>query len=135
MKKALKLILILLAVIAVGFLVTVYFVRSTGRWIDTVTWEEPSLQSVEDGVYTGSASFDMPTGTASANTAVTVRVTVKNHRYESVEIVDPKELVQSMTPFAETVVTEQTVHPDAVSGGTVTKTLVLMAVVDAVSRE
>lgn len=139
MKRWMIVLLIVIAVLAGGFVTVGYFVRSTSAWVHTLAWDEPSLARVPDGVYQSTVSLKMPPGTAAANATATVKVTVKNHRYEAIEVTAPPPIAASMTTYAQVVVDRQSVHPDAISGGTVTKTLVLMAaakaVMDAVGSE
>jgi len=120
------------AVLAVGFLLVLFYIRSTSNWAKNLTWPEPNLATVADGVYEGTATVSMPPGTASANHSVTVRVTVSGHRYAAIEVIAPQQVRGPMTDYAQTVVSEQSLHPDAISGGTVTKSLVLMAAANAV---
>ncbi len=120
------------AVLAIGFLLVVFYVRSTNSWAKTLKWDEPNLSAVADGVYEGTAAVDMPAGTAAANTSVTVRVTVTSHRYSAVEVIAPERLAGPMAGYAGFIVSAQSLHPDGISGATVTKSLVLMATANAV---
>lgn len=135
MKRWMIVLLIVVVVLAGGFLTVAYFVRSTSTWARTLTWPEPNLTDVADGVYEGTVSLKMPPGTAAANTTATVRVTVRNHRYEAVEVTAPPPIATGMTRFAQIIVDEQTLRPDAISGGTITKSLVLMAAAKAVGSQ
>jgi uncharacterized protein with FMN-binding domain len=133
MKRWMFVVLGIACVLAIGFVVTGYFVKSTSNWAKTLTWEDPSLKQVADGVYTGTARLDLPVGTAAANSRATVRVTVKDHRYRSIEVTAPREIAKGMTEYAQMVIRSQSLKPDVISGGTVTKSLVLMAAANALT--
>lgn len=135
MKRWMIAVLIVVVVVAAGFFTTTYFVKSTQRWAQSLTWPNPSLEGVADGVYEGTAAVRMPAGTAAANTTATVRVTVKDHRYAAIEVVAPRPIVSRMTDFSQVVVRDQSLRPDAISGGTVTKKVVLMAAAKAIGAE
>lgn len=126
---------ILIVVVVVGGFFTVFFyVRSTQAWVRALELPEPNLAAVADGVYEGASRLELPAGTAAANTSASVKVTIQDHRYAAVEVIAPKAIAASMTKFAQIVIARQTVRLDALSGATVTKTAVLLAVADAVSN-
>lgn len=132
MKRWMFIVPIVLVVLAAGAFAVRYYVKATHNWAAALTWSEPDLATVEDGVYLGSASITMPVGTAAANVEATVRVTVRDHRYTAVEVLGPSDAVKGMNDFAQIVIQRQSVRPDAISGATVTKKIILMAVVNAV---
>lgn len=125
-------VLLIVVVLVGGFFTVVFYVRSTRAWVRALTLPDASLVAVADGVYEGTSHLKLPRGTAAANTSATVRVTVKDHRYTAVEVLAPKRIASSMTDFAQIVVRRQTTRLDALSGATVTKTAVLVAIADAV---
>lgn len=133
MRRRLLVLIIAIAVLGGGAGIVVYLLRSTSNWADTLAWQEPDLSQVADGTYFGSASVNMPAGTVAANTTTTVKVTIKNHRYVSIEIVNPPAATGPMSKLAHAVVETQSVKPDSISGATVTKSLLLMAVANALT--
>ncbi len=120
--------------LAAGLFSIRYYVKATHDWASSITWDDPNLLVVADGIYLGCARFAMPAGTAAANTEVTVRVTVKDHRYAAIEVVGPSPAVKGMNDFAQMIIARQSTKPDAISGATVTKKLILKAVAAAVSE-
>lgn len=128
-------ILLIVVVLVGGFFTVFFYVRSTQAWARALALPEPSLVAVADGVYEGTSHLRLPAGTAAANSSATVRVTVKDHRYTAVEVLAPKAIASSMTDFAQIVITRQTTHLDGLSGATVTKAAVLLAVANAVSQK
>lgn len=133
MKRWMIIVLGVVVVLAIGFFVVLYFVRSTSEWAKTLTWDEPNLAAVADGEYEGSANLKMAPGTAAANTTATVRLTVKHHRYTAIEVLGPAQIAPNMTRYAQIVVERQSVRPDAISGATITKSVVLMAAANALA--
>lgn len=134
MKRWIIVTIITVGALAIGFGVTAFYAGSTSRWAKTLTWENPSLAAVADGVYEGQAAIRMPTGTAAANTSASVRLTIRDHRYAAIEVVGPAPVARRMTQYAQLIISNQSLRPDAISGGTVTKSLVLMAASNAITR-
>lgn len=134
MKRWHIVVLSVAVVLIAGFFVVRYYVRSTGTWAQGLTWPNPDLSLVSDGTYEGSSALTLPPGTAAANTKATVRVTVRGHRIATVEVLEPPALANSMQDLTSRVIDEQTVRPDHISGATVSKITVLMAIADAVDR-
>jgi uncharacterized protein with FMN-binding domain len=137
MKKAIKRIIIVLAVITVLAAAAMIPITITKSWVATVTWDDPKLDNLADGDYPGEAVLSLPPGAAAANPAVKVVVHVKDHRYTGFEIVSPAPLAETLKPLGDLVVAQQTLKPgvDAVSGGTVSKIAFLSAVANAVSTK
>ena len=134
MKRWHIVVLSVAVVLVAGFFVVRYYVQSTSTWAQGLTWSNPDLSLVSDGTYEGSSALTLPPGTAAANTKTKVRVTVRDHRIAAVEILEPPTLANSMRDFASTVIDRQSVRPDNISGATVSKITVLMAIANAVGR-
>ncbi len=134
MKRWHIVVLSVLVVLIAGFLVVRYYVRSTSTWAQSLTWPNPDLSLVADGIYEGSSALDLPPGAAAANTTATVRVTVRGHRLSAVEILKPATLANSMRDLTSAVIDQQTLRPDRVTGATVSKITVLMAIANAVGQ-
>lgn len=132
MKRWVLVVLLLGVVLIGGFFTVVSYVRSTRAWARALELPQTDLAIVADGVYEGTARLRLPRGTVAANSTATVRVTVRDHRYEAVEVIAPQAIARQMTDFAQTVVSSQSLRVDTISGATVTKTAVLMAIAHAV---
>jgi uncharacterized protein with FMN-binding domain len=122
-------------VLVAGFTLVTFYVKSTSVWAKSLQWPDPDLSALADGTYEGSSSLKMPVGTAAANTTATVRVTVENHRYTAIEVVRPPAIGSTMAAFAKSVIDQQSLRPDSISGATITKAVVLMAAANAVSGD
>lgn len=133
MKRWMIVVLSLVAAMAIGLFVVSYFVRSTSRWAQSLHWPDPDVAALADGEYEGTATLKLPPGTAAAGASATVRLRVHNGRYEAIEVVAPDTIKGPMTAFAQVVIERQSLRPDAISGGTVTKAAVLAAAANAVS--
>jgi uncharacterized protein with FMN-binding domain len=134
MKKKGRVFIIILACLLAIFAVVFFYVRRTSAWVKSITWGEPELSSVADGDYTGESHLVLPVGTAAANAYFKVTVHVGGHRYRSIDVVAPAEGAGVAKGIAQRVIDAQSVHPDAVSGATVTNTAFLTAVDDALGR-
>ncbi|HUX50681.1 MAG TPA: hypothetical protein VMW73_07775 [Spirochaetia bacterium] len=132
MKRWMTVTFAVVLVVGAGVGISGFYSQSTSRWLKSVTWSDPSLASVPDGEYTGSAHLDMPAGTAAANSRATVRVTVRSGRYVAVAVSEPAPIAKSMTDYAQLIVVNQSLRPDVISGATATKVVTLMAVANAI---
>jgi uncharacterized protein with FMN-binding domain len=90
------------------------------------------LRTVPDGVYESAYTIVVPS--AAANKTVKVRVTVAGGRYESIEIIQPRNLgnAKLYKDLIARVEETQALSLDAVSGATITSTAVLKAIESAV---
>lgn len=133
MKRWMIVLLLVVVVVVGGFFTVVYYVGSTRAWVQALELPATNLAAVADGVYEGTSHLKLPSGTAAANSTASVRVTVRDHRFASIEVIAPEPIAARMTEFARTVVDRQSTRLDALSGATVTKVAVLLAIADAVS--
>jgi uncharacterized protein with FMN-binding domain len=134
MKKGIRRLLIILSVLVVLAGVVIGVIVATKGWIASVRWEDPSLAQIADGDYPGEAAISLPPGTAAANPAVKIKVTVQDHRYNAFEIIDPPGVAPALLDFAKEIVAKQSLKVDAISGGTVTKVAFLKAIGDAIAK-
>jgi urocanate reductase len=91
------------------------------------------LAAVPDGVYESRYTIVVPS--AAANKTVKVRVTVKDGRYQTIEVLEPASLAgrDACKKLISRVEETQSLSLDAVSGATITSAAVLKAIQTAVS--
>ena len=93
---------------------------------------EPALSAMPDGVYEGAYTLPSRPGVFIGNPEAEVRVVVSNHRYQTMTVTG--KLKPNMQGFLDTMVREQKINLDGISGATWTKRVLQKAVEDALSR-
>jgi uncharacterized protein with FMN-binding domain len=127
-RRGWKVLLIVLAAIAVIFGGFFTFMLAGKEATINLSLENVVLNSIPDGVYEG--SYD---GTRWSNT---VDVTVKNHKITEIEVVKPQVFIQPETADAlkQSVLANQRVDVDGVSGATADSKAYLKAVEQALKN-
>jgi len=127
MKKPVKIILIIFSVLILLIIAaTVYFSASAKKLeaLRDISVEDVDLSMVPDGTYTGKHEV-FPV-------LVTVDVTVSNHVITEIELVRHfNGQGQAAESITETVIQEQSLEVDVVSGATYSSKVILLAVKDA----
>ena len=130
MKKPVKIILIIFSVLILLIIAaTVYFSASAKKLeaLRDISVEDVDLSMVPDGTYTGKHEV-FPV-------LVTVDVTVSNHVITEIELVRHfNGQGQAAESITETVIQEQSLEVDVVSGATYSSKVILLAVKDALRR-
>ena len=127
-KKAV--LIVVSALLVIGLFAGGLYLKSIGDYkakVNALTFDEIDLTKVEDGIYEGQCD----TGVVRA----TVRVTVRDHRLESIELLEhengrgtPAEAILGQ------MVQEQTTAVDAVSGATCSSKVIRKAVENAITE-
>ncbi|HOQ76873.1 MAG TPA: FMN-binding protein [Thermoclostridium sp.] len=129
MKKKKVLMLFVLVIIIAGIFIGVKLINDLNAYkaqVDAISISDVDLSKIEDGVYTG--YYDAKLVSAK------VRVTVKNHRIESIELTEhnngrgkPAEIIP------DKVVEAQSLDVDTVSGATSSSKVILKAIENALN--
>lgn len=100
------------------------------RKAPVITYGRLDLTDVPDGVYKGKA-IDF------GDSVIRVDVNVKNSQIADIKIIDAKNTnyVKKTESIIDSVITEQSLEVDAVTGATVTSEAILAAVKNALGRE
>ncbi len=122
MKKALKVILILMAILALVFIGGLTIIRSQANKAKaTLTYETVDMGLAADGTYEGQADI----GVLKAR----VSVTVKDRAIEKIEILEHTGFMgKKAETITETMVSKNTYQVDAVSGATLSSEVIKSAV-------
>jgi uncharacterized protein with FMN-binding domain len=130
MKKRYAAILIVLPVLALGFIASkILFARLDGNLKRLALSEisDVSLAAAEDGVYTGSYS--------AFPVSAEVRVTVKNHAIEDIELIKHNNgQGQGAEIIPKKVLEAQSLQVDSVSGATYSSKVILNAIRNALLK-
>lgn len=129
MKKKKVLMLFVLVIIIAGIFIGVKLINDLNAYkaqVDAISISDVDLSKIEDGVYTG--YYDAKLVSAK------VRVTVKNHRIESIELTEhnngrgkPAEIIP------DKVVEAQSLDVDTVSGATSSSKVIFKAIENALN--
>lgn len=106
-------------------------------YLSSIDTTAPSIASVPDGTYAGSAAVGVPLGSIAAAPFASVEVTIVNHAYTAIKMTAPKNFPGGVSRFdalAARVVATQGTDVDAVSGATFTSKAFLKAVAKAVTQ-
>lgn len=128
MKKAVKVILIVLAVLitlaAVAF-VGAYTIQN--RQLDQLTFEDIDMSKVQDGTYVGESRTIL--------VKAEVEVKVEDHKIQSIKILRHDTLRgKKAEVITDTMVTTNTYEVDAVSGATASSKIIKNAVNNALAK-
>lgn len=127
MKKPIKVILVILGVVVLLIVAGVIFFSSVNRDLEAladIPMKDVDLSSVSDGTYEGDYS--------SFPVSVTVEVTVRDHRIADINLLKHVNgQGQTAESITETVIREQSLEVDLVSGATYSSKVILLAVEDA----
>ncbi len=132
MKNGKKCIIILSSVLLAGLLTAIlFFVILPERSYEDIrqmSIQNVNLDQLEDGVYQGEFAYGQYTYHA--------EVTVKNHRIEEIKLSHGNKSKQAKAAegVIDTILTEQKVDVDVVSGATTTSKAILKAVENALSQ-
>jgi len=127
MKKPVKVLLVLLigiALLVVG--AAIFFSVTAGNLevLNDTPVQDVDLSSLSDGTYEGNYS--------SFPVSVTVNVTVRDHRITEIDLVKHiNGQGKAAEPITETVIEEQSLTVDVVSGATYSSKVILLAIEDA----
>jgi len=127
MKKPIKVVLVILSIVVLLIIAGAIFFSSVNRNLEAL--EDIPIQSVDlstiaDGTYEG--NYD------SFPVSVTVEVTVREHRIAEIELLKHVNgQGQSAESITETVINEQSLEVDVVSGATYSSKVILLAIEDA----
>lgn len=122
MKKALKVILILVATLAIVFFGGFLIIRNQAlKAQESLTFETVDMSQAADGDFTGEADLKV--------VQVKVSVTVKNHAIEKIELLEHKNgMGQKAEAITERMVGANSYEVDAVSGATLSSEAIKSAV-------
>jgi uncharacterized protein with FMN-binding domain len=130
MKKGVKILIIvaaMLAVIVIVVIVTINSINKNLENLNNITIENVDLTEIEDGTYNGSYEC-LPV-------SVEVAVTVNNHEITSIEII--KHLNGQGQPaevIIDDVIEAQSLDVDTITGATYSSQVILLAIQDALDR-
>ncbi len=105
--------------------------------LKTIPVSEPNLNSVMDGVYRGTYTLELPSGYFIGNRTAVVDVVISNHRYQKIEIINEMKVVSktNFRPLLDSIIREQKLNVDAVSGASFTRKAVIKAIEKALTKE
>lgn len=125
--KTRRVLLCVLAPIAVLAVLTGFVIARQGRETAQLPFESISIAGLADGVYTGTAETLL--------VKATVKVTVKNEALNSIRITRHENGMGSAAETTvQTMVAQNTLAVDAVSGATVSSKVLQSAVYDALTH-
>jgi uncharacterized protein with FMN-binding domain len=108
-------------------------------YLDGIPVTTPDLSAKPDGVYEGSYTMAMPPGVIAVYHSISVAVTVKAGRIESIAITKPRQLSDDeiynvMVAGPSGIIAKQSLDVDAISGASFSLKALLKAVEDALSH-
>lgn len=128
MKKALKIILVLLGIITIVGILSYNYMNENLYRLAKRTIEDVDLTEISDGSYQG--SYD------SFPISVEVTVTIADHAYRSITI--DKHVTgqgQAAEGLPEIILEKQSLEVDSISGATYSSKAIMMAIIDALESD
>lgn len=111
MKKVLIILLVIAVIAGIGGVAINSMTKNFETYINNLVIEEVDLSSVGDGIYTGYSD--------SGVVKVRVEVIVKNHRFESIKILEHKNgKGKDAESIINDIIKEQRITVDVISGAT-----------------
>ena len=121
---------------------------SPKEYLDSIKVKNPDMNTITDGVYTGTYKLDVPFGVIAVFPEVTVSVSVSNHRYTDIRISNgyfydtnendsPEDIRKSKYTFLkmlDEILAKQTIEVDATTGASVSSKATLKAIEKALTK-